>query len=171
MKNTNKTLANLIKIANGLVKKNKNFNADTQTFLETFVSKFNDELGRNTTPLAILLQGLKNADVKMVSKWIETVTNATVTTNSMGHYTLKFEKENKERNLVYVNGYNTTDESRLQWFMSIEKEKKEASDSYKDSKTAFKTVTNTLEKAINTCKTNAEKEELVALVKAMLNID
>jgi hypothetical protein len=171
MKNTDKTLNTFIRLAKNLVKKNKTFNTDVQNFLESFVSKYNKELSKNSTPLHFLLNGLKNNDVSAIKSWFKTVTNAEVTTNTMGHYTLKFAKENKDRNLVYVENYDVESETRFQWFMSVEKQPKEPSETYKDTKTALKNVENTLDKAIKTCKTQADKEELLNLVKSLFGLE
>lgn len=170
-------LSQLIAIARGLKTRNKNFNKDVHNFLEKFINNFNDvdKLNKNTTPLALLLDGLRKTDVKLISKWFELVTNAKVSTNSMGHYTLKFDEKNKERTLILTGGYNFKDEGLIRWYHADAvlgtEEKKEPAESYKDMKTAIKNLSSTLEKSIKTCKTQADIDLLMNEIKKFITIE
>ena len=154
-----------MQIVRGLLTANKNRDKKIQDFLDSFIQNFNDsdKLNRNATPLAVLLEGLKKTDVSAISTYFEAVTNAKVGLNSMKHYTLQFDKNNKDRELKTNENYDT-----IKWFMTIEKTKKEPAESFKNFDAAKKAVENTLTKALKTVKGQEELDQLIAYINEII---
>ena len=151
-------LNTLNKLVKNILVNDKKRNENIQEFLNIFVESFNTELTFNASPISDLIKGLKKTDASLVKQWFAEVKNAKLYLNVKKNYTVKYNNA-EDKTLVTNEQYKT-----LNWYDLAKKAEVVFKDYYKDLAEAKKRIDSTLEKALNTAKNPAEREEIINYV-------